>query len=408
LKKSPKQLLHSSPRKETLLDRARLHKIFARHFPRSAAGDCALSWAPGRVNLIGEHTDYNDGFVFPMALDLGIVIYFRPRKDDTVRLYAVGMKEMGEFSLSHIARSPSQPWLNYPMGVAQELIKAGAQLKGLEGIIDANLPIGGGLSSSAALEVSTAQALLSAANITGLGRLKIAHLCRQAERRFVGLSCGIMDQFISLFALPGTALLLDTSSLLYRHVPLPPVKQYSVVICNTGVKHELGSSEYNKRVNECATAVFRLQSVMPEIESLREVGPEQFRRYKKLIPQPARKRAEHVIFENERTLQACRALENNDIALFGKLMNASHASLRDFYQVSCKELDLLVELAQDLPGVLGSRMTGGGFGGCTVSLVETKSMAHFKKHIAAAYKKGTGIECNIFVSGAGGPAGILT
>ena len=384
-----------------------LHQLFFQHLASPAdAADFRTAYAPGRVNLIGEHTDYNGGFVFPMALELGVVIYFRPRPDNKVRLYATYSSEVGEFSLSDIKRSEEQPWLNYPMGVAQQLLQAGVPLRGLEGVIDSNLPVGGGLSSSAALEVASAQAFLAAAG-QQVSTLKLALLCQQAENQFVGLNCGIMDQFISLFAQPGSALFLDTRDLLYRHVTLPRQADYLVVVCDSRVKHSLASSEYNNRRRECEQAVELLQSRLPQISCLRDVSPADFCAYRELLPPSVQQRAEHVVFEIARTRQACMALEEGDIAQFGQLMYDSHASLRDLYQVSCAELDLLVKLALEVPGVVGSRMTGGGFGGCTVSLAPTSQLALFRAQVTAGYQAASGLEPRIFASGAGAGAGVL-
>ena len=392
--------------------RAGLQELFAEQFgiPRAEVvarqRDFAIALAPGRVNLIGEHTDYNDGYVFPMALELGVALFFRARNDDRVRLYATGPKELGEFSLGKIERSTTQPWLNYPLGVAHELIKAGVPLTGLEGVIAGNLPIGAGLSSSAALELACAQGFLLAAG-RQLSRLKLAQLCRRAENEFVGLNCGIMDQFVSLFAEMGTALFLDTRSLLYRHVLLPPPDRYTIAICDSGVKHALAGSEYNLRHRECEQAVELLKARLPHIAALRDLSPAEFHAQREHLPEPLRKRAEHVVFENERTLQARDALEAGDFAGFGELMNQSHESLRDLYQVSCAELDALVELARSVPGVLGSRMTGGGFGGCTVSLVEKASWPLFREKVATGYQAAFGADCRIFASSAAGGATVI-
>jgi len=365
--------------------------------------ECAAAWAPGRVNLIGEHTDYNGGCVFPMALEMGVAVYFRPRRDKRVRLFAANVGEMGEFSLPRIVRSKSQPWLNYPMGVAKELLEEGLRLRGIDGVIDGDLPVGGGLGSSAALEVASALAFLEAAG-ENLARVKLARLCQRAENHFVGLKCGIMDQFVALFAQPGSALFLDTRSLLYRPVPLPRPDEYVIVICDSGVKHTLAGSEYNLRRKECEKALAILKAPLPDIRALGEVSPAQFRAHQGLLPQPLRKRAKHVILENERTRRGGEALEKGAIAAFGQLMNESHESLQNLYEVSCKELDLLVELARSIPGVAGSRMTGGGFGGCTVSLMKRAGLGKFQKRVPAAYKKATGVDCRIFVSAAAGAA----
>ncbi|NIM04162.1 MAG: galactokinase [Armatimonadetes bacterium] len=385
----------------------KLHETFSQHFSTSSQhlSETTTAWAPGRVNLIGEHTDYNDGYVFPMALELGVAVHFRPRKDDKVRLYAANPGEVGEFSLSSIARSDTQPWLNYPMGVAKELLQAGADLKGLEGVIDGNLPIGAGLSSSAALEVASALAFLQAAG-EAMEPLELARLCRRAENDFVGLNCGIMDQFIALFARTGTALFLDTRSLDHQNVLLPSTNEYVVMICDSQVKHSLATSQYNLRHRECEEALKLLKLHLPHIKALRDVSIQEFCAHRDALPQPLSRRAEHVIFENDRTLRAREALANADVQSFGRLMDDSHESLRDLYEVSCAELDLLVDSARKIPGVMGSRMTGGGFGGCTVSLVEARREEEFCDKLSSRYKGVTGLECHIFVSKAAGAAAV--
>lgn len=263
----------------------RLREVFAQHFPASAGSpqESALSHAPGRVNLIGEHTDYNDGYVLPMAIDFGVALYFRACKDERVRLYATNPGEMGEFPLFCIERSEKQAWLNYPMGVAAELLEEGVRLRGLEGVIHGDLPIGAGLSSSAALEVASAQAFLFAAK-ESIDLRRLALLCQRAENRFVGINCGIMDQFVALFAQVGTALFLDTRTLEYRHLRLPPAHRYVVVICDSGVKHALATSEYNKRRQECEQALALLRKHLPNIRALRDVSAEEFRRYQDDLP----------------------------------------------------------------------------------------------------------------------------
>jgi galactokinase len=261
------------------------------------------------------------------------------------------------------------------------------------------------LSSSAALEVASGLALIHAAG-KRLAPLKLARLCQRAENQFVGLNCGIMDQFTALFAQAGSALFLDTRSLLYRHVPLPAAEEYVIVICDSGVKHSLAASEYNVRRRECEEAVEILKTRLPDIRSLRDISPEEFLANQEILPPALRKRSRHVIFETERTRQARDTLESGGLQGFGRLMNESHESLRDLYEVSCEALDLLVSLARDIPGVLGSRMTGGGFGGCTVSLVEAGMAEEFRGRMAAAYKQAAGLECRTFVSAAGGPAGV--
>jgi len=353
--------------------------------------------APGRVNLIGEHTDYNEGFVFPMALDFATTVAVGPRADRQVRVWSESIQELFAFSLDRNEVKRNH-WSDYIAGVARMLELEGFRLPGADLYVESTVPVGAGLSSSAALEISSALALLSTvAGGPELAGRDLARLGQRAENRFVGMNCGIMDQFVSVHGRENHALLLDCRSLDFRHVPLP-ADQAQVVVCNTMLKHELGASAYNQRRTECEEGVRLLGRVFPGIRALRDLSPAQFAQAEAALPEIVRKRCRHVILENQRVLDSLAALEAGDVPCFGVLMNASHESLRLDYEVSCRELDLMVESARELPGCLGARMTGGGFGGCTVNLVRVSQTEAFCREIAAAYRARTGIEPRVYVS----------
>jgi len=347
------------------------------------------SRAPGRVNLIGEHTDYNGGFVMPMAVDREVRLFFRPAQDGPVRIWSENYGEWDEFGLDDVRHNPAQAWSNYIRGVALTLQGAGYSLKPIEGIVCGDLPIGAGLSSSAAIEVATARAFCSASGIEPDSRA-LALLCQQAENRFVGVNCGIMDQFVSIHAQKEHALLLDCRSLEHELVPLD-TGAVRVVVCNTMVHHELGSSAYNERRASCEEAARLLGERTEGVEMLRDVTPQMLKRNADVLDAVTLKRARHVVSEDERTTRAAQALKAGDYAEFGRLMYASHESLRDDYEVSCEELDIMVEAARGQKGVIGARMVGGGFGGCTVNLVEREHVAGFADSVTRAYQKATGI-----------------
>ncbi|MDD5223735.1 MAG: galactokinase [bacterium] len=349
--------------------------------------DTRLFRAPGRVNLIGEHTDYNEGFVLPAAIDRSILALARPRKDKQVRIYSLDFKNLFEFSLDKI-KPVKDSWGNYPMGVAKVLEGEKFKLKGFEAVFQSNVPVGAGLSSSAAIELVNAF-IFDAFSELKLDRVKMALLCQKAENEFVGVQCGIMDQFIIALGEKDRALFLDCRDLSYRLVPVPSEK-VKLVITNTKVKRSLAGSEYNQRREECNEGVKLLKKNLPKIKSLRDVTPENLVEHQDTLPEIVRKRCTHVVMENDRVTRAVEALTHNNLREFGKLMVESHNSLRDLYQVSCPELDLLVKNALALKGVLGSRMTGAGFGGCTVSLVEEKAVDEFRIKSSRAYRKDTG------------------
>ena len=374
------------------MDRDRIVGAFRRRYP---GGDPRCFRAPGRVNLIGEHTDYNDGFVLPMALDRFAAVAVRPRADRRVNIWSENMQEAYAFSLDHNGRKRAH-WSDYIAAVAWALEERGIPVPGADLHVASSVPVGAGLSSSAAVEVATALAFLSTAGRT-LQPVDLARLGRHAENAFVGMQCGIMDQFVSVHGVRGHALFLDCRSLEYRPVPLAP-DRVRIVIADTRVKHELASSAYNRRRAECREGVAILKRVYPEVEALRDVSLPQLEEHRHEMPEAVRKRCRHVILENGRVRESVDALERGDLARFGRLMDASHHSLRDDYEVSCRELDTLVEIARGLPGCLGSRMTGGGFGGCTVNLVEEAAVGRFRQDLARAYHQATGMEPAIHVS----------
>jgi galactokinase len=323
--------------------------------------------APGRVNLIGEHTDYNEGFVLPFAIDRETLVAGAVRSDTRITTFALDIDEIFSFDLRYEAVKRRGNWQDYVEGTARCLTKNFKLEKGADLVFSSTVPIGAGLSSSAALEVSIGCALL-ALNEIEMDRKKLAFAAQEAEHEFVGIRSGIMDQFASVLCRKDHALLLDCRSLETKQIPLKIIDAL-IAVCDTRVKHKLASSEYNTRRRECETGVEILKEELPEINSLRDVGIKDFIKFQNLLPEIILKRCWHVITENERTLEAAENLEKDDLEKVGELMFASHESLRDDYEVSCAELDKLVEIARETNGVFGARMTGGGFGGCTVNLL---------------------------------------
>ena len=366
---------------------------FRRFFERRARLFCA----PGRVNLIGEHTDYNEGFVLPMAIDRATFVAGAVRDDRLVRVHSVNFNESAEFDLDVEERGRRGLWLDYVEGVARELEKRGALgLRGADLMIASDVPLGAGLSSSAALEVSTGFALLSLSGIE-IDAKGLALAAQSAEHNFVGAQVGIMDQFTAVMGRRGCALLIDCRSLETTQIPLP-ASETLIAICDTRVKHELASSEYNTRRRECERGVEILREWLPEVRALRDVSVKDFERYENRLPEPVRRRCRHIVTENARTLHAAEALREGRTEEMGRLMFLSHNSLRDDYEVSCAELDTMVEIASDVKGVMGARMTGGGFGGCTVNLVEREALNEFRKKIMSGYKRATGLEPFIYIA----------
>ncbi len=361
-----------------MIDRAHLRKMFQHRY----GADPRLFRAPGRVNLIGEHVDYNDGFVMPLALDRETVAAIAPRADRLVKVYSRIYDECAEFDLDGAPHR--QGWVRYVEGVARVLESRGVRLRGADLIIDSDVPLGAGLSSSSALEISVELAFLS---ITGekLEPTQMALLAQQAEHTYGGVKSGIMDQMIAVLGKHGTALLLDCRSLQTTYVPLD-YSRAAIVICDSHVKHELASSEYNRRRAECELGVKLLANVLPGIRALRDVTPEDFQHFEDVLPEPVRKRCRHVVTENGRTLAAAEALRCGRPEECGRLMMLSHASLRDDYQVSSTEQDLLVEVAARFAGVFGARMTGGGFGGCTVNMLRPDVLCTFRDIILGEFR----------------------
>ena len=351
--------------------------------------------APGRVNLIGEHTDYNDGFVLPAAIEFYCWVAAAPRSDRKLVIHSENFKETVEASLDSLCSAGRNHWANYPLGVAWALENAGKRLAGANLLISGEVPLGAGLSSSAAIEVAVGLALLHQGGCA-IDRIKLAELCQKAENEFVGAHVGIMDQFASCQGRASHALLLDCRSLEFKLVKLP--SEIQLVSCNTMVKHELASSEYNTRRAECEEGVRALRAVLPGIRALRDVTPAQLEKHRGLLDSKVFSRCRHVVTENERVKSAVRAFEAGDIRALGPLMRESHRSLRDDYEVSCKELDAMTEIAGAQPGVIGARMTGGGFGGCTINLVESAAVEAFRQNVAAGYLARTGLRPEIYVT----------
>ena len=375
------------------MDHDKIVSVFETHF--DTADGAWLVRAPGRVNLIGEHTDYNDGFVLPIAIDREICIVCRPNGSREVRLHSLDFDEDAAFGLDSLRFDEDKRWTNYVQGVASVLQNEGMSLIGFDGVVAGDVPIGAGLSSSAAFEVATAMAFEALCGLE-IERSRMARLCQRAENEFVGVNCGIMDQYVSLFAQAGHAVLIDCRSLEHEIIPVGQ-GEARIVVCDTGVKHELASSEYNTRRKECETAARILGEQIEGLRALRDVSLSDFEAHADQLPEVVRKRARHVIAENQRTLDSVEALRRDDLAAFGQLMIRSHESLRDDYEVSCEELDLMVELALKAPGVFGARMTGGGFGGCTVNLVKAEAVDTFAKTVRESYSRDTGHDPEVYV-----------
>ncbi|MEZ4729168.1 MAG: galactokinase [Caldilineaceae bacterium] len=371
-----------------------LVEAFQEHFQEAPT---AMAVGPGRVNLIGEHTDYNDGFVLPVALKRDVRLVFRPRTDRHVRLYSVEYDGWFDFALDEMAYNDSILWSNYIQGVAWSLAEAGLQLTGMDAVVSGNVPKGSGLSSSAALEIATAHAFMYAANqgdkLTGP---QVAKAAQRAENQFVGVNCGIMDQFISMLGQENHALLIDCRSLEYQLVPFP--ENAALVIGNTKASRSLAGSAYNQRRQECEDGVARLQTVLPGIKALRDVSSEQLEAHKDLLSPVIYRRCRHVVSENERVLQTVAALQRDDLTEVGRLMNASHESLRDDYEVSSEALDVMVEAMRSAPGCYGARLTGAGFGGCTVALVEPGAEQAVADIIYEKYPKATNIWPEVYTT----------
>ena len=359
-------------------------------------------FAPGRVNLIGEHTDYNGGHVFPCALTIGTTAIVKKREDRLIRFYSTNFEQLGviEVSLDNLRNEKAHDWANYPKGVVVNLEQHGYKVEtGFDVLYAGEIPNGAGLSSSASIEVVTG-ILLNELFSFGMDRVELVKLCQQAENEFIGVSCGIMDQFAIGMGKEKHAILLNCDTLEYIYSPLD-LKNASLIIANTNKQRGLADSKYNERRGECERALQDLQTELT-INSLGELTPSKFDEYAHLIKNEIdRKRAKHAVHENARTKTAVAKLEEGDILAFGKLMNASHVSLRDDYEVTGKELDSLVEAAWKQDGVIGSRMTGAGFGGCTISIVENNQIDSFIENVGVEYEEKTGLKADFYVVNVG-------
>ncbi|HZO71305.1 MAG TPA: galactokinase [Ktedonobacteraceae bacterium] len=388
------------------------------------------AWAPGRVNLIGEHTDYNDGFVLPLAVDRVVAFAGRTRRDVTMRLWSAHFREYAQFSLDGLpgafdqVRETLPGWARYILGVMTELLHAGVVPRGIDAVLAGDVPPGGGMSSSAALEVATAQAcaLFSRGSFTigaegaTLAPMQVAALCQRAEHIASGVKCGILDQAASCLGRPGQAILLDCRSLEYRYLPFD-APDISLVVIDTNVRRELASSGYNERRQQCEEATSILRDVIVqhepdyvrthEIKALRDVSQEQFDRYQQSLPEILRRRAGYVIAENARVYQVVHLLEQGNIDAIGPILWQGHAGLRDEYEVSSPELDALVDIAHQIPGVLGARMLGGGFGGCTINLVRKDAVEALRQAIEQQYPARTGRQASIDICRAAGGPGYI-
>lgn len=374
----------------------KLFDMFAELFGDSEGA--RFYFSPGRVNLIGEHTDYNGGHVFPCALTLGTYGTARKREDNKIHLYSMNLDSFGvvEASLDDLTNKKEYNWANYPLGVVWAFKEKGHTItSGFDMVIWGNIPNGSGLSSSASLEVLTGVILTDLFEIKDLSMTDLALIGQYSENNFNGCNCGIMDQFAVAMGKKDHAIFLDTSDLSYEYAPCV-LDGAKIVITNSKVKHSLVDSAYNDRRNECAAALKALQSEL-DIQALGDLTPEEFEAHKSLIKDEIQlQRAKHAVYENQRTIDAVTALKAGDIERFGKLMNQSHISLRDDYDVSCEEIDILVDLAWKIPGVLGSRITGGGFGGCTVSIVKNESIDTFIETIGKTYLEKVGHEAEFY------------
>lgn len=340
--------------------------------------------SPGRVNIIGEHTDYNNGFVLPAAIDKAIYVGVTPRNDDRIRLYSGDFDEWFETSVSEM-KPTDKGWPNYILGVADQLVKRGYSIKGFNLVIDGDVPIGSGLSSSAAVECSTAFALNDIFSLN-IPKMELVFIAQKAEHEFAHVMCGIMDQFASVFGKKDHVIKLDCQSLNYEYVPFK-LEGYKVVLLNTNVKHSLGSSEYNTRRQQCEQGVVWVKEHHPEVNSLRDVTLEMLDKYVLGKDQVVYRRCKYVVEENERLLTGCEDLKRGDIKALGRKMFETHDGLSRDYEVSCTELDFLVDAVRKNPAVLGARMMGGGFGGCTINLVKDEAIDELISSVSKSYKE---------------------
>jgi galactokinase len=374
-------------------------------FERMFGANPRVFRAPGRINLIGEHTDYNGGFVMPAAIDFATWVVAEPRDDRKINARSLAFESAVEFDLDAAHPHDAPKWSRLVRAVAVAIEKRGGRLKGANLMIEGDVPMGAGLSSSASVEVALATCFVSLSG-TAISSNEIALACQEAEIESTGARVGIMDQFVSVHGQRGKTLLLDCRSLTYEAEPLP--QNLQIVICNTMIKHSIAGSEYNHRRAECEEGVRILQKTWPEIRALRDVTIERLESRRQELSDVVYRRCRHVITENDRVHAMANALRGNDERAMRSLMQESHQSLRTDYEVSCPELDAMVEAAENAPGLVGARMTGGGFGGCTVNLVRVGDVDNFKQHVAQNYRRATEIDPEIFVTGTSAGAGEWT
>ncbi|MCX8052416.1 MAG: galactokinase [Armatimonadetes bacterium] len=351
--------------------------------------------APGRVELLGNHTDYNEGFVLPAAINVDVMAAGELRDDEIIAVYSANFDTKVEFPLSNVEYDTVNKWSNYPRGVIQALQDTGARLQGANIAIHGNVPIGSGLSSSAAIEMAIGFLMQTLLGFEMSGK-DMALIGQRAENKFVGVNTGIMDQFVSRLGKKDHALFLDCRTLEYEHLPLN-TSEVKIVVCDTMKRRGLVDSEYDLRRSQCEEASRLLGQWIPNVHALRDVSAAAFEAHKDKLPEVIRKRAEHVIYENERVLKSREVLRANDYEAFGRLFDESHNSSRDLYEVSCEELDKMVEICRKSPGAMGARLTGAGFGGCTISLVKNDFVEAFQKAVKTDYEKNTGVSPSIYV-----------
>lgn len=385
-------------------NRERTRRLLDEHRGRFG-GEPLLAHAPGRVNLIGEHTDYNDGFVLPIAIDKDVRFVVSRRPDRLVHLYSLDFGTEARFDLDHVTRDESDAWGNYVRGMAVELTGAGVLLHGMEGVVQGNVPVASGLSSSAATEVAAGMAFC-AISMAVVEPPCLAELAQGAENNFMGVRVGIMDQFISRMGHPGHALFLDCRSLEYDLIPIPG-DEFLFVVADSRQSRELAGSAYNERRAQCEAAVAALAAELPGVRALRDVPPDHLERFEGRMDPVVYRRARHVVTENDRVLAAVEALKTGELPAFGRLMNQSHDSLRDDYEVSSPALDSLVNAARTVEGCLGSRLTGAGFGGCTVSLVRADIVDEFRRKVGDTYRRQHGVEAEFYVTRPAAGAGVI-
>jgi len=369
-------------------------QTFGEEFVRRFGGAPTIYQAPGRVNLIGEHTDYNEGFVMPAAIGMYTRVALAPRSDGQLVVWSENFSEEARFRLDQLPARGLGHWSDYVVGVAKVLAESGIRLTGADLLIWGEVPLGAGLSSSASVEVAVGCALMDLAG-QKTDRTKLARLCQQAENEFVGARCGIMDQFVVSHGKRDHALMLDCRSLEHRLLPLR--EDVRLVICNTMVRHAIAGGEYNQRRAECEAGVEYLSKHFQGVRALRDATLEQLGALGVELPDKILRRCRHVISENARVVRAAAALTRNEMGTFGDLMRESHRSLRDDFEVSCVELDLMVTLAEEVQGVYGARMTGGGFGGCTINLVNADCVDAFRQSVGEGYERATGRKPEIYV-----------